>query len=884
MGRLDPRRTLAALAVSVAVAACGTASPTTAPGGPTPAPSTTPSPPQTVPPTTPADDGAAWVPAGALQLGRASTHAVLLADGRVLVVGSDNVCTPGGAWDESVAAEVFDPAVGSWAPTGSLNAPRTDFVAVALPDGIALVVGGLTSADPADGVFGAYSSAKLYDPATGTWSATGLMGTARTEPVAALLPDGTVLVAGGAYVDDRGGRSLASAEIYDPETGAWSRTGDMGAARRGARAVTLADGRVLVVGDTYEGNSLASAEIYDPASGEWTPAGTLAQRRDDFALVALPDGGALVAGGTFFSEDAIVATATTERFDPMTSTWSASGTMLTPAASRSAVVLGHGRVLVAGGISAGTTPDSPGPVERPAIVDAETYDPATGTWTATTPLPEPREGGVFVTLADRTVLLVGGDRGYVGEPAIPWCPEPLADALRYVPANVASFPPGTRPAAATVARSDVPRAAAKPADAAKAAASIAAFGIDLYQRLLADKELGLARKNVVLSPTSIALALGMARAGASGETATEMDDVLHTSGWDALGAGLNALDQALASRNATWKDDERTERSTTLRIANGAFGQQGWAIEEEFLDRVAATFGSGIRLIDYQADPEAARQLINAWVKKRTAGRIPQLLGPPDVTVDTRLYLVNAVYLKAEWDKWFREATPRAFTLLNGSRVKVPTMETWRGAWDMAPYARGAGWRATEVRFQHPRGGSPLAMVLIRPDDLARFEKSLTAKRLAAVVGSLDAERSRWERPLDCGGTGGEGGCYPYDLRLLMPKFSIETRATLNDTLEAAGMPLAFDLGSADFTGIHVPEDPLDRAYISKVVHQANIDVDERGVEAAAATAVGMATGGGPSPLKRITLRLDRPFFFVLRDVETGAILFMGRVVDPTQK
>jgi serpin B len=571
--------------------------------------------------------------------------------------------------------------------------------------------------------------------------------------------------------------------------------------------------------------------------------------------------------------------------------------MLRPAANRSAVLLGDGRVLVAGGVgtpgaAVGGHVDGPPVViladtqqESPAIVDAELYDPATGTWTATTPLPEPREGGSFVTLPDRTVLLVGGDAGYVGEASTPWSPQPVAEVVRYVPGNLAAFPePIRQPATAELAKSDVARSPAKPAAAKKAATSIAAFGIDLYRRLLADKELGLAKENVVLSPTSIALALGMARAGAKGDTAGQMDKVAGTSGWGALGAGLNALDQALASRNATWKDDEGTERSTAFRIANGAFGQQGWAIEQAFLDRIASTFGSGLRLVDYQADPDAARQLINAWVKKRTAGRIPQLLGPPDVTVDTRLYLVNAVYLKAEWERWFHETTPRAFTLLNGSRVKVPTMVTWRGAWDMAPYARGAGWRATEIRFQHPRNGSPLAMVLIRPDDLARFEKSLTPKKLAGIVARLDGERARWDRPLDCGGTGGEGGCYPYDLQLLLPKFSIETRAILNEALTAAGMPLAFDPGSADFTGIHVPEDPFDRVYISNVIHQANIDVDEQGVEAAAATAVGMETGGGPSPLERITLRLDRPFLFVLRDVETGAILFMGRVVDPTQK
>ena len=111
-----------------------------------------------------------------------------------------------------------------------------------------------------------------------------------------------------------------------------------------------------------------------------------------------------------------------------------------------------------------------------------------------------------------------------------------------------------------------------------------------------------------------------------------------------------------------------------------------------------------------------------------------------------------------------------------------------------------------------------------------------------------------------------------------MPRFGIETKAGLKDVLTALGMPLAFDPASADFTGIHTPE-PL---YISKVIHQANIDVDEKGTEAAAATAVGMDTGGGPSALKQITLRFDHPFLFFVRDVDTGAVLFMGRVTDPS--
>ncbi len=436
-----------------------------------------------------------------------------------------------------------------------------------------------------------------------------------------------------------------------------------------------------------------------------------------------------------------------------------------------------------------------------------------------------------------------------------------------------------------VEMSDVARAPADPADATAAAAAVNAFAIDAYRQLLRDPELALAEKNAVFSPTSIALALGMTRAGARGDTAAEMDDVLHVAGWDELGPGLNALSQALDARSERWVDEDGAPREVALRIANTTFGQRGWKLEEDFLDAIASAFGAGVNLVDYMADPEAARLIINAWVENETAGRIPELLLPPDVTSDTRLYLVNAIYMKAEWDEWFNEGgtEPRTFTRLDGSRIEVPTMVTYRGALSpVTPFASGDGWQATELRYQtSPDGqGSPLAMTLIRPDDLSAFESAMTTNVLDRIVTALDAERDGWN-DVDCPGSL-DAGCYPYDMELYMPKFGIETRAPLGDLLMTLGMPTAFDPEAADLTGIHVPVDLGDNPFIKNVIHQANIDVDEKGTEAAAATAVGVDTGGGPSALDQITFRLDSPFLFLLRDVETGAILFMGRVVDPS--
>ncbi len=146
--------------------------------------------------------------------------------------------------------------------------------------------------------------------------------------------------------------------------------------------------------------------------------------------------------------------------------------------------------------------------------------------------------------------------------------------------------------------------------------------------MLADPKLGLAGKNIVMSPTSIAIALAMARAGARGDTASEMDAALHVSGWDELGPGLNALDQELTTRDATWKDEEGKTHQLALRMADASFAQRGWAIEQAYLDAIASAFGAGVQQVDYMADHEAARKVINGWVSRQTTGRIPELLAP----------------------------------------------------------------------------------------------------------------------------------------------------------------------------------------------------------------------------------------------------------------
>jgi serpin B len=388
----------------------------------------------------------------------------------------------------------------------------------------------------------------------------------------------------------------------------------------------------------------------------------------------------------------------------------------------------------------------------------------------------------------------------------------------------------------------MPRLTTDPSDAVAAADAINAFGLDLYGRFATNAG------NLVISPASVALALSMARVGARGATATEMDQVLRGLGSDELAKAASALDAALAARSGTFPDMAGEDQQVVLRIANALFPQRDLPLESTFLDAMASRYGAGAWLVDYRADPEAARLAINAWVAEQTENRIPSILAPGDVTAAWRLALANAIYLKAAWlEPFLEDATaPADFRLRNGATVSVPTMH----ALVTAPTAAGPGWRAIEL----PYVGRELAMLIVVPDELAAFEPGFTPARLDEIVGSIQQAR----------------------VNLWLPRFDIESRAELGALLEALGMPTAFS-GSADFSGITTAE----ALRIASVIHQANMTVDENGTEAAAATVVGMDTsGGGPEPVE---LRVDRPFLVVLRDLPTGAIVFLGRVADPSQ-
>jgi len=320
-----------------------------------------------------------WASTGAMSTAREYSTATLLANGQVLVTGGYNYRY---SYTYLATAEVYDPATGTWSATGSMASTRYQHTATLLPNGKVLVTGGYSSS-------GLLATAEVYDPATGTWSATGSMAAGRYQHTAVLLPNGKVLVVGG-Y---RSSGALATAEVYDPATGTWSATGSMASARYYHAAVLLPNGKVLVVGGYRSSSTLATAEVYDPATGTWSATGSLASARYLHTATLLSNGKVLVTGGYRSSS----ALATAEVYDPATGTWSATGTMNSPRSSQSATLLANGTVLVAGGASyySGQT-------------TAEVYDPSTSTWSIAVTMTVPRSLHTATLLSNGDVLIAGG--------------------------------------------------------------------------------------------------------------------------------------------------------------------------------------------------------------------------------------------------------------------------------------------------------------------------------------------------------------------------------------------------------------------------------------------------------------------------------------------
>jgi serpin B len=411
-----------------------------------------------------------------------------------------------------------------------------------------------------------------------------------------------------------------------------------------------------------------------------------------------------------------------------------------------------------------------------------------------------------------------------------------------IPALILSACGSGKVAESKLARVSNPNATASEVE--QLVAGNTAFAFDLYQAV------HLSGGNLVYSPYSISLAFAMTYGGARGETAAQMADVLHyTLPADQFHPEFNALDLNLARRPDQAAGVNEKDRFQ-LSIANSLWGQKNWSFLPEYLDLLAVNYAAGMRLVDFKSSPEAARKQINNWVSDQTKKRIKDIIPAGALDPDTKLVLANAIYFKATWEYEFKynSNATAPFTLLNGETVDAPHM--WQEHSQTFPYASGNGWQVVALPYK----GGLTEMVIIVPDggNFESFDSTLTAERYTEIVS----------------------GMQPEQVILSMPKFTFEASLELKDNLIGMGMQDAFDRERADFSGM----DELHRLYIYDALHKAFIAVDEKGTEAAAATVVLMAPASLP---QGVQLNIDRPFFFVIRDVLTGTVLLMGRVVDP---
>ena len=335
---------------------------------------------------------------GQLNAARYSHTATLLPNGNVLVTGGYSRKESGTVILNS--AEVYDANTGTWSITGNLNLGRVGHTATLLTNGKLLVVGGNTSIIPPS--FGVTNSAELFDPATGMWSTTGSLNTNHTDHTATLLPNGKVLVTAGWD----GSEPVKSAELYDPDTGTWTITGSLITARYWHTASLLQNGKVLVAAGSDEGDlftALASAELYDPDTGTWSKTASLSDPRVLHSATLLQNGKVLVAGG--YGGYVYGQSDSEELYDSTTGEWSHTGNVNTIRYGHTSTLLPNGNVLVSGGGYS-----SPGgPVNF--TNSAELYDPATATWYSTDELKTARYGHTATLLSDGKVLLAGGSNG-----------------------------------------------------------------------------------------------------------------------------------------------------------------------------------------------------------------------------------------------------------------------------------------------------------------------------------------------------------------------------------------------------------------------------------------------------------------------------------------
>ncbi len=379
------------------------------------------------------------------------------------------------------------------------------------------------------------------------------------------------------------------------------------------------------------------------------------------------------------------------------------------------------------------------------------------------------------------------------------------------------------------------------------------FGFDLYGKLRGQPG------NLFFSPYSISAAMAMTYGGARGETESQIAKVMH------FGQDQARLHAAFAALQADLKT-EGSKADYQLSIANRLWGQAGFPFLESYVKLTERDYGAALKTMDFREAAEASRKAINLWIEEQTRRKIKDLLPPGSVDARTRLVLTDAIYFLGNWASQFqKEATRDApFFLADGSETKVPMMQ-------QKGYFRFAAADGLQL-LEMPYRGGRLAMVVLLPRErgLSRFlgqdatkmglspsarsEQSLSADKLAGWLGHLQSRQ----------------------VIVFLPRFKLTSEFTLNHTLESLGMTLPFSV-HADFSGMDGRRD----LYLSAAFHKAFVDVNESGTEAAAATGMVMralAARPGPPP---IVFRADHPFLFLIRDNQTGSILFLGRMADP---
>ncbi len=386
--------------------------------------------------------------------------------------------------------------------------------------------------------------------------------------------------------------------------------------------------------------------------------------------------------------------------------------------------------------------------------------------------------------------------------------------------------------------SDLVRDTADPALVGAGAGAVLTLAGGLYERLVGSE-------NLALSPFSAAVALGMTVNGAAGSTREEMLAVLGGTDVAAVDDGFNALTSYIESLAGPVPGEDDAE--IALDSANRVFGQHDYPWRAEFLDALAGSYGAGVLEVDFAGATETARAAINTWTSQATHERITQIV--PEGALDdlTRMVLVNALYFKAPWLEPFEKSATRdeEFHLADGSTASVPMMHGG------ASYSEGDGWRAAHL----PYAGGTLTMTVALPDQGSEsvVDTLIAGGDLAELLGPGSAR-----------------------VALTLPKWQFLVSAPLTDALAQLGMASAFDPARADFSAMTTEE----ALSLTAVLQQVFIAVDEAGTEAAAATAVVAGVTSAevdpPEPLV-----LDRPFVFVIHDVEHGTPLFLGKVADP---